>query len=46
MAKVNWDWRGIDNLTREEEGHLVIKGSNKGGNIVLLSEVSASETDA
>lgn len=47
LVKINWNWRGIDNLTKEERmalkelkesTNLVIKGSDKGGNIVLLSE--------
>lgn len=47
LRKISWDWKGLDNLTREERHalkelqeapNLVIKSSDKGGNIVLLSE--------
>lgn len=47
LSKVDWKYRGIDNLTREERKALkeleetpgiVIKGSDKGGNLVLLTE--------
>lgn len=47
LSKVNWKYRGIDNLSKEERKALkeleetpgiVIKGSDKGGNLVLLTE--------
>lgn len=47
LSKVNWEYRGIDDLTREERKALreleeapgiVIKGSDKGGNVVLPTE--------
>lgn len=48
LSKVNWDWVGPKNVTSEErrkalreleEAHdLVIKKSDKGGNVVLMSE--------
>lgn len=47
LSKVNWEYGGIDNLTRQERKALremeeapgiVIKGSDKGGNVVLLTE--------
>lgn len=47
LSKVIWKYKGIDNLTREERrawkeleeaSDIVIKGSKKGGNIVLLTQ--------
>lgn len=47
LSRVNWRYRGIDNLTKEERKALreleeapgiIIKGSDKGGNLVLLTE--------
>lgn len=47
LSKVNWKYKGIDNLTREERkawkeleevSDIVIKGSDKGGNIALITQ--------
>lgn len=47
LSKVNWNWVGPNNLTSEERKalreleeapNLVIKKSDKGGNVVLMSE--------
>lgn len=49
LSGVNWKYKGLDTLSREERKALreleeapgiVIKGSNKGGNVVLLTEAN------
>lgn len=46
LNKIDWSWRGLDNLTSEERkalseleraGGLIVKSSDKGGNVLLLS---------
>lgn len=49
LSKIDLNWRGVNNLTKEERRvcrelkkapDIVIKGSDNGGNIVLLSQTT------